>query len=265
MKSVLLTGINGRVAQVMKKELDHKYDITGISLARMDDVLREEKPNSWKEQLDLYRERVEDQLTTALKGKTAVVHLGWNTRDEYWKAGLDPLNIFAVDCVYRAAIAERVPRIYMASSVHSYDFLGDGFDKDVPIPPYPDTRRDPFGVPPTGLYGVSKRWMEIAGQFYVQHLTEGQKILVVRLGGVGRHERPRRANRVWASHRDCAGLLEAFIECEDAPSFCIAYGVSDNRGGEHAAQLFDTVNPYGFTPVDNAYELEYPEDDAPDR
>lgn len=254
MKSVLLTGITGTVAQVMKKELDQKYDLSGISIARMDDVLKETKLSSWKEQLATYRDRVMDQLAEACKGKDAVVHLGWNTRDENWEGGLDPLNIAVVDCVYRVAIAEKVSRIYMASSVHSYDFMGDGYDPDEPIPPFPDTRRDSFGVPPTSLYGVSKRWMEIAGQYYVKDLTDGQKILAVRLGGVGPNERPRGASRVWDSHRDCAGLLAAFIECQDAPSFSIAYGVSNNYGSEHRGPLFDAVNPYGFTPVDNSFD-----------
>ena len=79
MKSVLLTGTNGTVAQVVKKELGRTYDISGISIARMDDVLAAAKPSSWKEQLDAYRDRVMDQLTTACKGVDAVVHLGWNT------------------------------------------------------------------------------------------------------------------------------------------------------------------------------------------
>lgn len=262
MKSVLLTGINGTVAQVMKKELDQTYDLSGISIVRMDEVLAAAQSSSWQEQLDAYRDRVMEQLTTACKGVDAVVHLGWNTRDENWQGGLDPLNIVVVDCVYRVAIAEGIPRTYMASSVHSYDFMGKGYDPEVPIPPFPDTRQDSFGVPPTSLYGVSKRWMEIAGQFYAKQLAEGQKILAVRLGAVGPEERPRRAGVLWASHRDCAGLLAAFIECEDVPNFYIAYGVSDNCGEERPKPLFDSVNPYGFTPADNAYDQADPTGDS---
>ena len=41
MKRVLLTGINGTVAQVMKKELGTKYDISGLSIPRMDGLLAE--------------------------------------------------------------------------------------------------------------------------------------------------------------------------------------------------------------------------------
>jgi nucleoside-diphosphate-sugar epimerase len=254
MKRVLLTGINGTVAQVMKEQLDKQYDISGISIARMDDVLTETRPSSWKEQLDTYRDRVTEQLTTACAGVDAIVHLGWNTRDENWQGGLDPLNILVVDCVYRVAIATKVGRIYLASSVHAYDFMGAGFDPAVSISPFPDTRQDPFGTPPSSLYGVSKRWMEIAGQFYAQRLSKEQKILLVRLGAVSRKDLPRRMGRLWASHRDCAGLLQAFIESEEAPDFSIAFGVSNNLDDQHAEPLFDAVNHYGFVPADNAQD-----------
>jgi uronate dehydrogenase len=259
MKRVLLTGINGTVAQVMKKELGTKYDISGLSIPRMDGLLAEGR-STWKELLDAYRDRVSAELTAACSGVDAVVHLGWNTIDENWQGGLDPLNIAVVDCVYRVAITEQVPRIYMASSVHAYDCMDGDFDPDVAIPPHPDTRRDPFGLGASSLYGVSKRWMEIAGQYYAKRLQPGQKILAVRLGGVGRAERPGAPNRFWDSHRDCAGLLEAFIECgDDAPDYCTVFGISDNRSPEHQEPMFNPVNPYGFRPADNSYNLDYEE------
>ena len=81
MKRVLLTGINGTVAQVMKKELGTKYDISGLSIPRMDGLLAEGR-STWKELLDAYRDRVSAELTAACSGGDAVVHLGWNTTDE---------------------------------------------------------------------------------------------------------------------------------------------------------------------------------------
>ncbi|HCL28555.1 MAG TPA: hypothetical protein DIC52_08985 [Candidatus Latescibacteria bacterium] len=258
-KSLLLTGINGTVAYAMKKELAGTYDVSGLSVVRMDDVIGELDNPTWKDQLDAYRDRVIDQFTTAFRGKEAVVHLGWNTRDEHHRAGLDPLNILVVDCVYQAAIAENVSRLYMASSVHAYDFLEVQRHNGDPIKPFPDTRQDDFGVATTSLYGVSKRWMEIAGQYYAERLSPSQKILLVRLGAVGREEEPEKDwARLWQSHGDLAGLLSAFIECDaDAPNYWVAFGVSDNIGTEHPRPMFDAVNPYGFTPTDNAYvELE---------
>ena len=173
MKKVLLTGTTGTVAHVMRQELGNEYDISGISIARMDEILERDKPIVWKEQLDAYNERVIEQVTEAARGQDAIVHLGWNTRDENWQKGLDPLNIAITDCVYRVAIAERIPRIYMTSSVHSFDFMGDDYDREDSIPNTPDTRGDLFGVGSTSLYGISKRWMEIAGQYYTKRLQGG--------------------------------------------------------------------------------------------
>jgi len=257
MKNMVLTGINGTVAQALKRQLCDRYDVSGISIVRMDELLNEERPTTWKAQLDAYRARVMEQLNGAFEGVHTVGHLGWNTRDEHHGGGLDPLNILVVDCVYQAALAQGVKRIYMASSVHSYDFE-PLYKEDVePCKPFPDTRQDPFGVPPTSLYGVSKRWMEIAGQHYAKKLADDQKILVVRLGGIGDSGRPyRRGSRLWNSHPDLAGLMAAFVESEDAPKFWVAFGVSNNCGDEYPRPLFDAVNPYGFSPADNSFELD---------
>lgn len=262
MKKVLLTGAKGTVAQAMMHELADTYDMTGISLLRMDDVLQEVdklEERTWIAQLQEYRARLMAQLNEALAGMDAVVHLGWNTRHDNCGGGLDPLNILQVDCVYEAAIEQQVPRIYQTSSVHSYDFYRELEVKGrEPVQPFPDTREDPFGVPPTSLYGVSKRWMEIAGQYYVPKLHPGQKVLVVRLGALNRRDTPGRSERrLWNSWRDCAGLLQAFIECgDDAPPFWITFGISNNRNDEYPEILFDTVNPYGFVPQDNEAEHE---------
>ena len=260
MKSVLLTGTNGTVARAMKQELSDTYEMSGISLVRMDDVVREmdqlESP-TWKAQMDEYRTRLMEQMTTAFRGKDAVVHLGWNTRDDNCGGGMDPLNLLQVDCAYLAAIQENVPRIYMASSVHAYDFHQAIEHNEDPIPPFPDTRVDPFGYQPSSLYGISKRWMEMCGQFYVPKLHPGQKILAVRLGAVnpggGPGGKPGNVmRRLWDSYRDCAGLLQAFIECnDDAPPFWTAFNISNNHSEAFPRPLFDTVNPYGFFPRDN--------------
>ena len=266
MKKVLLTGVNGTVARALLQELSDTYDMSGISLLRMDEVIRDidqlESP-TWKAQMDEYRKRLMEQMTTAIRGFDCLVHLGWNTRDDNMGKGLDPLNLLQVDVAYLAAIEENVPRIYQASSVNAYDFFPI-IDKDIePVKPYPETTEDPYGTKPTSLYGISKRWMEMAGQFYVPKLNPGQKIMAVRLGGVNPVDHPggepgKPFRRLWCSYRDCAGLLQAFIECaDDAPVFSTVFNVSNNRSETWPRPAFDTVNPYGWVPVDN--EADHPE------
>lgn len=255
MKRVLLTGSNGTVAHAMKNQLDGTYDISGMSIPRMDGVIADLQGPVWQEQMNAYRTLVMDELRKQMAGQTAVVHLGWNTTDENWQGGIDPLNILVVDCVYQVAIELATPRIYMASSVHAYNF-NDAMTVDAdPIEPFPDTRNDPFGQGTTSLYGVSKRWMEISGQFYAERLGEKQKILCVRLGAVNRNDDPGGPHgRLWNSHKDLAGLLSAFIECaDDVPNYWVEFGVSDNHGGEFPRPIFATTNPYGFQPTSNAW------------
>jgi nucleoside-diphosphate-sugar epimerase len=265
MKKVVLSGANGTVARAMMQELSDEYEMVGISLVRMDEVIAAidqlEEP-TWTAQLAAYRERLMEQMTTAFRGADAAVHLGWNTRGDNCNRGLDPLNILQVDVAYQAAIEEKVPRIYMASSVHAYDFW-DAIEKnEPPIPPMPDTRVDEFGWKPSSLYGISKRWMEMCGQFYEPKLHPGQKILCVRLGAVNGQDHPggeknHHMRRLWDSYRDCAGLLKAFIECdESAPAFWTAFNISNNRSEAYPANLFDTVNPYGFVPQDNEHDVD---------
>ena len=80
---------------------------------------------------------------------------------------------------------------------------------------------------------------------------------LVRLGGVGSSGRPHRpGSRLWDSHPDLAGLFVAFVESQDAPSYWVAFGVSDNHGEQYPRPLFDTVNPYGFRPADNSFALD---------
>jgi nucleoside-diphosphate-sugar epimerase len=255
MKRVVLTGITGKVAQALVRQLTGVYDISGVSIVRMDQVLAQGGFSTWAEQLGAYRALVMEQLTTAFTGQDAVAHLGWNTRDENCGRGLDPLNVFVTDCVYAAALATRVPRLYLASSVHAYDFYRDRAPDAEPSGPWPEVDQDPFGWPPTSLYGVSKRWMEIAGQFYARRLAPDQKILVVRLGDVSRDGRPHHAElRLWDRHADLAGLFRAFVECPaEAPAYFCAYGVSDNHGEGSPRPLLDPVNPYGFVPGGNAF------------
>ena len=94
MKRVLLTGINGTVAQVMKKELDTKYDMSGLSILLMDGLLEEGK-STWKELLDAYRARVSEQLPAACRGVDAVVHLAAAAQNLRKMAKIFPLQHLA--------------------------------------------------------------------------------------------------------------------------------------------------------------------------
>jgi len=102
---------------------------------------------------------------------------------------------------------------------------------------------------PDGLYAVSKIFGEALGKYYAE--AYGMEV-VVRLGTVGREDRPGRDARSfvsWLSHRDLAHLTERATEAPGV-TYEIAFGASDNTW-----KIYDTLHArkaLGYAPRDNA-------------
>jgi hypothetical protein len=103
---------------------------------------------------------------------------------------------------------------------------------------------------PDGPYAVSKIFGEALGQYYAE--AHGMEVVVVRLGTVGRDDRPGRDPRSfvsWVSHRDLAHLVERAIEAPGI-TYEIVFGASDNTW-----KIYDTARAravLGYAPQDNA-------------
>jgi nucleoside-diphosphate-sugar epimerase len=103
---------------------------------------------------------------------------------------------------------------------------------------------------PDGPYAVSKIFGEALGQYYAE--AHGMEVVVVRLGTVGRDDRPGHDARSfisWLSHRDLAHLTERGL---DAPGvkYEVVFGASDNTW-----KIYDTLRArtvLGYAPRDNA-------------
>lgn len=103
MKSVVITGANGRIGSILKKGLDG-YEITGLDLPEVD-------------------VRDYEKLLKIFLSHDAVIHLAWNQD----KISLD--NRVMVSNVYKAAMESKVPRVVMASSVHADKLCPYSIDK----------------------------------------------------------------------------------------------------------------------------------------
>jgi uronate dehydrogenase len=175
-----------------------------------------------------------DALLAALSGADAVIHLAWDTRENFLSGRVEPDNQLMTHNVYAAARAAGVPRVVAASSVHADRFWPRRETlRRVDDPPVPDSP-----------YGASKVFGEALGR-YAADLGTG--VVCVRFGGVNSADRipeaePERA--VWLSHRDCRALIVRALDAPLPPGdYVVLYGVSDN-----ARRLHDLANPIGWRP-----------------
>ncbi len=179
-----------------------------------------------------------DQVLAILDGADAVIHLAWDTSDNFLTERLDPDNQQMAHNVYAAARAAGVTRVVAASSVHADRFW----------PPRGALRRIDDQPVPDSPYGASKVFVEALGRYTADLGTE---VVCIRFGGINGADaipeaRPERA--VWLSHRDCRALIARTLDAPlPAHRYVALYGISDNAG-----RLHDLDNPIGWRPQDGA-------------
>ena len=225
MKKIVITGSGGVVGSVLRAALS-TYDITRAD--RNDVDLREY-----------------EKLKNVFEGKDVVIHLAWNmSAPEGSKAFSENETMFTN--VYRAALASRVKRVIMASSVHADDFYNFRSKEMMSVHRVPK---------PVSRYGVQKVYMEALGSSYA---ANGLEVICIRLGDVNTENRPATHHpleaAVFLSHNDLSNLIKISIEAEVVPdNFVVMYGVSDNEG-----RILDVSNPFGWKPGDRAEDFSIP-------
>jgi nucleoside-diphosphate-sugar epimerase len=201
-----------------------------------------------------------DAILPTFGGADAVVHLAADPRHtpDIWWDTLIPDNVVATANVFEAARRGGVRRVVFFSSMHVCGM----YEKDPPwsrIAAGDYAGLDPATVPlvtaamparPDGPYAVSKLFGESLGQYYAE--AYGMEVVVVRLGTVGRDDRPgtdARSFVSWLSHRDLADLT---LRALDAPGirYEIVFGASDNTWKIYDTPRARTV--LGTAPKDDA-------------
>ena len=248
--TVVVTGSGGRIGGLLRHALGGTYSLRGI-----DRVPTPDMPGALVATLtDL------DAIRPVFKGADAVVHLAADPRHtpDIWWDTLIPDNVVATANVFEAARQGGVRRVVFFSSMHVCGM----YENDPPwsrIASGDYTGLDPAAVPlvtadmparPDGPYAVSKIFGEALGQYYAE--AHGMEVVVVRLGTVGRDDRPGRDARSfvsWLSHRDLADLTARAL---DAPRlrYEVVFGSSDNTW-----KIYDTLRArtvLGYAPRDNA-------------
>lgn len=239
---LVMTGINGRIGDILRPALMEEYDTVGID--------RTGPFSARVLQADI---AVYDQVEGAfsdLGPAQYLLHLAANAaEDASWEVILEN-NIIGTRNVFEAARRGGVRRIVFASSNHvtgAYEgfpperFLHKQFE---PRQISPD---DP--IRPDGYYGVSKAFGEALGRYFASRW--GMACVCLRIGSVLKDDDPTgdpRHMKTWLSHRDLIQLIRKSLR--SSVTFGIYYGVSDNQG--RFWNISNARADLGFAPQDDA-------------
>jgi nucleoside-diphosphate-sugar epimerase len=246
---VLLTGAGGRVATILRRALQEHYELSGIDRIPVPDC-----KSLTANLTDL------DAMLPAFRGQEVVVHLAAEPRhtpDIGWDL-LMPDNVLATANVFEAARQGGAQRIIFFSSMHvnglyeldaPYAAIAQGHYAGLTPQQVPLVTHE-MPVRPDGPYAVSKIFGEALGRYYAE--AYGLTVICIRLGTIGREDRPgsdARSYVSWCSHRDLTRLVERCIEVP-AIKYDIFFGASANTW-----KIYDTPRAWrllGFQPQDNA-------------
>jgi NAD+ dependent glucose-6-phosphate dehydrogenase len=252
----LLTGANGLIGRVLRRELSDRYDFRLMTRSPIDE------PSHVADIADL------EAIAPAFEGVAAVVHLAAASAvDSDWQDVL-PANIVGAYNVFEAARRQGVEQVVYASTSHvvgmyEREAVPDIYDLDDPRSYDADV-----ALRPDSLYGASKGLGELIGRLYVER--HGLRVICLRIGMIVDDEplRPpadrhtlntdsdeikgwRRTRTIWISQRDCAQLFDRALSADDV-GWAVVYGTSDNP-----RQIWDLRGArqvLGYRPQDSAPE-----------
>ncbi|BCM92517.1 uronate dehydrogenase [Abditibacteriota bacterium] len=203
---VLLTGPSGRIGPHLLPAFEESYDLHTF------DVSPSPRPQSHVGTL-----QDTDSLRAAMRGIDVVMHLAATSDEAPFLEQLMPNNIEGMYKLLDAAHLEGVRRVVFVSSVQViWDHLArtnEPIETDIQAP--------------SSLYGVTKIFGEVLGQWYHQH--RGLEFIAIRLGWFEIYERIHRdawINNVWISPGDAVRIFQRAIETPGI-GYAIVNGTSD--------------------------------------
>jgi nucleoside-diphosphate-sugar epimerase len=251
-KSVLITGSNGRIGQILRNGLSSSFKIYGLDIREDSD-----QPRMFQADISNF-EQLRD-VFEKLPAMDYVVHLAADPRhDADWQSALIN-NIHGTHNVYEASLQKKsIERIVFASSNHvtgRYEFIDGSDERNLHLQqdlPCIDVRS---ALMPDGYYGISKIAGEAIARFYFDKY--GLESVCLRIGSViasPGHPTEERHLCTWLSHSDLLQLVEKSLSAKDRfPGFGIYYGVSNN-----SRVFWDIENAHqelGYSPQDNASDF----------
>lgn len=206
----------------MQNELRGVFDLTCI----------DKKPDSGKAiVLDIANDY--EKFRNTLKDNDVIVHLAWNTLEDFPSENIAQQNKVMAENVCRAAVENNIPRVVVASSVHVNDY------SKVPIGTYLSPKSECW---PDTPYGATKVYIEHLGRYYSRKYNI--EVICIRLGGVNERNEIRfnedpLYDKVLLYKKDFVQLIRMCIEVKKVPdNFAVFYAVSNVKGRVHSLDNF---------------------------
>jgi nucleoside-diphosphate-sugar epimerase len=222
---VLITGANGLIGSLVRRDLSDKYQFSGLSRHAVEGI-----PYTVASVTDL------DAVRSAVAGQDMVLHLAGETRnDDVWE---DHFNVTAGGTVnvFRAAAEAAVRRVVFMSTGSTmcgwewddslpYGKLARGEWDDVADWEMLDYRTPPR---PDSPYGCAKLLGEAVARWFSDRTP--MSALVIRLGAVLRSNRPELIRHFpgYLAQEDAVQMVDKCLSAPDDVKFGIFDAISEN-------------------------------------
>ena len=221
-KRIVITGSRSSLGKILQKELQDVFDLACV----------DKKPDS-EETIVLDIADDYEKFRNILKGNDVIIHLAWETLEDFPSENIVQQNKVMAENVYRAAVENNISRVIVASSVHVNDY------SKVPAKTYIDPESECW---PDTPYGASKIYIEHLGRYYSR--KHGLEVICIRFGGVNERNEIRfnedpLYDKVLLYKEDFLQLMRMCIEAKAVPdNFAVFYAVSNVKGRVHALDNF---------------------------
>lgn len=229
---VLMTGADGVIGRVLRKELSGVYPILRLSHRR---PFGDPNPG---EEIVLANLENADEMDDLMEGVDAVIHLGGKAEEGTWDVVLKS-NILGAFNTFEAARRHGVKRFVFASTNHLIGYYRRDRKLTVNDPPRPDCR-----------YAATKVFGEALARLYSDKY--GMSTICMRIGSFQPRPLNVRMLSCWLSHHDMVQLARV---CLDAPldiHYEVVWGVSDN---DRSWWDNSPAERLGYRPMDNSEDF----------
>ena len=205
---LLITGINGRIGNVLQKALQEIHEVFGVD--------RKEPFSERIFSADLAEYSQVAPVVQQLSPLDCIIHLAGNPSvSASWESVLSA-NIIGTRNIFEAAREFQVRRVIFASSDHVTGAY-EGFEPNLHLHLQPEPPKisvqDP--IRPDSDYGLSKACGEAVARYYCARW--GIEAICLRIGAVLPNDDPTtdlRLRKIWLSHRDLIQLVEKSLACQ---------------------------------------------------